>query len=86
MSEPSSLCLRVRLSEPKFAAFMHSPLVSANAYSDWQAWLSSQKFYGEITDAEIERISPHDPAETVSEANLMMQNLYSEVAGFGDDV
>ncbi len=83
MSEPSSLYVRVRLTEKKFEEFRNSPLVAPNHYNDWRSWLSAKKFYGEITDAEVQAMTPSTEVEgskvkSVGEyLSLLLQDPYA---------
>src|SRR5262245_61939956 len=43
--------------EERFAAFQASRLVPPRQYGDWRAWLGSKRFYGEISNAEIEAMA-----------------------------
>lgn len=63
MSEPSSLYMRITLTPQAFAAFCQSRPVAPRFYQDWQSWLATQTFYGEITD---ERIAQLPAAEVTS--------------------
>lgn len=56
MSEPSSLYIRVTLSEAAMSSFRQSPLALPGEYHDWLAWLGTQSFYGEITDAGVKEL------------------------------
>ena len=58
MSEPSSLYMRVNLTKNQLEAFKNSPLVAPSHYQDWRSWLNTKKFYGQITDAEIQAMNP----------------------------
>ncbi len=62
MSEPSSLYMRVTLSQARLDAFLHSPLNSGDylphASTDWRSWLDSKRFYGQISDREIAEMNP----------------------------
>ena len=65
MSEPSSLYARVRLTASAFAAFQASSLALPGAYTDWRTWLDRQRYYGQISDAEIATAVYPEPANTV---------------------
>jgi hypothetical protein len=58
MSEPSSLYIRVKLTQESLEVFKASPLAAPSRYSDWRPWLDSKKFHGEISDAEIQSLNP----------------------------
>jgi hypothetical protein len=53
MSEPSSLYLRVRLSEAALEAYKQSQPSTPSRYTDWQPWLVTKTYNGQITDADI---------------------------------
>ncbi len=57
MSEPSSLYLRVSLTESALEAFRQSGPKPPSAYNDWLAWLASKQFYGAIDAARIAEIT-----------------------------
>ena len=83
MSEPSSLYMRVKLTEKNLNTFKNSPLVAPNHYPDWRPWLSTKKFYGEITDAEIQGMTPSIDAERSAVRSvgeylaLLLQDVYA---------
>ena len=58
MSEPSSLYIRVKLTQESLEVFKASPLAAPSRYSDWRPWLDSRKFHGEITDEDIQNMNP----------------------------
>ncbi len=79
MSEPSSLYMRVKLTEKSFETFKNSTPVTPSYYSDWQPWLSAQKFYGQITDAEIQGMAHYpDNIKSVNDyLSLLLQDVYT---------
>lgn len=69
MSEPSSLYMRVKLSEDGLSAFKTSPLAPPRAYNDWHDWLKSRKFTGKITAGDIRTMEPPTAADLAATAN-----------------
>jgi len=53
MSEPSSLYLRVRLSEAALEAYKQSQPLAPNRYTDWRPWLETKTYHGQIADDDI---------------------------------
>ncbi len=53
MSEPSSLYLRLTLTEAALEAYKRSRPQPPRAYSDWQGWLATAHFNGSIGDDRI---------------------------------
>lgn len=58
MSEPSSLYMRVHLTAEQLEAFQSSRLMAPRSYDDWQPWLDSKTFHGNITAADIQNLNP----------------------------
>lgn len=54
MSEPSSLYMRVTLTQENLNALYASAAALPKHYDDWLAWLATKKFHGAITTADIQ--------------------------------
>lgn len=79
MSEPSSLYMRVSLTEKNFENFKNSLPVLPNFYNDWLPWLSSKKYYGNITDDEIQKMThqPDDVKSVGDYVSFLTQDIYA---------
>jgi hypothetical protein len=62
MSEPSSLYLRLTLTEAALAAYRQSRPQPPTAYTDWLPWLATRQFYGTIDAQKIAELP--FPADT----------------------
>jgi len=56
-------------------AFRQSQLAAPRQYDDWQTWLSSQKFYGAISDEDIQAIEPPDAMQQSTIARMFASGL-----------
>jgi hypothetical protein len=83
MSEPSSLYVRVTLSEAAMSSFRQSPVSLPGEYQDWLPWLETQKFYGEITNADIEELgqNPGIRPKDIATAGEFLDFFAEDTAG-----
>lgn len=56
MSEPSSLYAKILISPAARETFLQSKVPNASEYKDWQAWLATEQYCGELTDQDISAI------------------------------
>lgn len=77
MSEPSSLYVRITLTEKNFEAFCQSQPVAPSFYQDWQGWLTTQKFYGAITDERIAALSVAPSPSLGEYLAQLVQDIYA---------
>src|SRR5262249_49259310 len=77
MSEPSSLYMRVRLTAKNLEAFKNSLLIAPSHYTDWQPWLHTRTYYGEITDAEIQGMEFSEVLSVGEYLSLLLQDVYA---------
>ena len=77
MSEPSSLYLRVTLTQENLEALMASRVARPTDYDDWLAWLATKKMYGSITADDIAKFGTSNAQTFGAYINALTQEMWA---------
>jgi hypothetical protein len=77
MSEPSSLYLRVTLTQKNLDALMASRVALPKEYDDWLSWLTTKKIHGAITAGEIEQCNAADTRTFGAYINALEREMWA---------
>lgn len=77
MSEPSSLYLRVTLTQENLDALMASRVALPKEYDDWMPWLAKKEFHGSITVDKIETFNASSTQTFGAYINALTQDMWA---------
>jgi hypothetical protein len=77
MSEPSSLYLRVTLTQEKRDALMASRIALPKDYDDWMPWLATKKMYGSVTANDIKKLGASDTETFGAYINALTREMWT---------